>query len=409
MTSFSSLGVAEPLCRALAAENYTQPTPIQEKAIPAILAGNDLLGIAQTGTGKTAAFAVPLLQKLAASNVQPGQRGVRALILAPTRELAVQIAQSIKSYSRHLKLRQATVLGGVKINPQIAALRPGVDILIATPGRLLDLLKQNQVHLNAVTTLVVDEADRMLDMGFIRDIRRIVSLTPKARQTMLFSATMPAEVAVLIGDILKNPERVEVAPQATPAELIEQYVHFVNTTAKRDLLVKLLRDPAFARVMVFSRTKHGADRIAGQLVKANLNAEALHGGKSQSARQRALDSFRTGKAPILVATDIAARGIDVSGVTHVINFDLPNVPEDYVHRIGRTARAGATGIAISFCDGGERNQLRDIERKMRFKINVVGETPQETYNPAADTRQDERRFAPKKRRFGQSNQRRRAA
>jgi len=379
MTDFASLGVAEPLCRALAAANYTQPTPIQLRAIPALLAGKDLLGIAQTGTGKTAAFAVPMLQRLAAERVQLNAREVRSLILAPTRELAVQIADNIRVYARHLKIRQALVLGGVKINPQIAAIRPGVDVLVATPGRLLDLVQQNHVRLDRVSILVIDEADRMFDMGFIRDIRRIVGLTPRARQSMLFSATMPQEVVALTADMLKAPERIEVAPQATPAELIRQEVHFVPTAQKREKLVQLLSGADFTRVIVFSRTKHGANRISLQLEKAGFKALALHGNKSQSQRQRALGEFKSGAVPILVATDIAARGIDVTAISHVINFDLPNVPEDYVHRIGRTARAGASGVAISLCDSSERGLLRDIERKMRVQITVVGEVPK--YHP----------------------------
>jgi ATP-dependent RNA helicase RhlE len=399
MTDFASLGVADPLCRALVASNYTQPTPIQTRAIPALLAGKDLLGIAQTGTGKTAAFAVPMLQRLAADRVHLNPREVRSLILAPTRELAVQISDNIRAYARNLKLRTAIVLGGVKINPQIAALKPGVDVLIATPGRLLDLVQQNHVRLDKVSILVIDEADRMFDMGFIRDIRRIVGLTPRSRQSMLFSATMPQEVVALTADMLKSPERIEVAPQATPAELIRQEVHFVPTAQKRDKLTEILKNPEVTRVIVFSRTKHGANRIALQLEKAGLKALALHGNKSQAQRQRALGDFRSGAAPILVATDIAARGIDVTGISHVINFDLPNVPEDYVHRIGRTARAGASGIAISLCDSSERGLLRDIERKMRVKIDVVGFEPKDEPYAATASREPARDFQPKKRRF----------
>ena len=373
--SFSSLGVAEPLKRALSAENYLNPTPIQAQAIPLALAGRDLLGIAQTGTGKTAAFGLPLLQRLADNPVASEPRGARALILAPTRELALQISDSLRSYGRHLRLRHAVILGGVNQNKQVSALRNGVDILVATPGRLLDLVGQKHVRLNAVTALVVDEADRMFDMGFLRDVRRIVSLLPKQRQSLLFSATMPPDVAKLVSEILVEPQRIDISPKTITADRIEQNVHFVETKDKRALLSTLLTDRAMARVLVFTRTKHGANKIAAHLEKSGHAAEVIHGNKSQSARVRALDEFRSGRARILVATDIAARGIDVDEVTHVINFELPEVAENYVHRIGRTARAGNAGIAISFCDSSEKDSLRSIERLIKRSLRVVANRP----------------------------------
>ena len=373
--SFSDLDLIDPLLRALSAKNYTEPTPIQARAIPTLLAGRDLLGVAQTGTGKTAAFGLPILQHLAEARSPAGPRGTRALVLAPTRELAIQIGEEIRAYGRHLNMRQTVILGGVGQHPQVRALARGVDILIATPGRLLDLLGQGHLRLDKVTHFVLDEADRMLDMGFIHDVRRIVAALPKRRQTAFFSATMPQDVARLAGDILTDALRVEVAPSATTVERIEQQVFFVETANKRALLAQVLKDPALSRVIVFSRTKHGANRIADQLGKRGVDAAAIHGNKSQGARQRALEGFKTGRTRVLVATDIAARGIDVDDVSHVINFDLPNEPESYVHRIGRTARAGAAGTALSFCDAGEREFLRDIEKLTRQRIDVVTEHP----------------------------------
>jgi len=369
--AFADLGLAEPLLRALAASNYTTPTPIQAQSIPALLDGRDMLGLAQTGTGKTAAFALPLLQHLAAVKENPAPKSVRALILAPTRELAVQIGDSIKTYGRNLRLRHAVILGGVSQGPQVRNLSRGVDVLIATPGRLMDLLNQRHVRLDGVTHLVLDEADRMLDMGFIRDVRKIVAALPKQRQSLLFSATMPDEVSKLAHEMLQNPLRVEVTPKKIAVERIAQSVYHVNMPEKRPLLEKLLEDPALSRVIVFTRTKHRANRVSEQLDKAGISSDAIHGNKSQNARQKALDAFRKGKARVLVATDIAARGIDVSGVTHVINYELPNEPESYVHRIGRTARAGAEGAAISFCDISERAYLRDIERLTKQRMDVV--------------------------------------
>ena len=369
--SFSELALVEPIQRALRAENYEHPTPIQAQAIPHLLAGRDLLGIAQTGTGKTAAFALPILQRLAENRAPAPRNSMRALVLTPTRELALQIADSFRGYGRHMGLRTAVIFGGVSQGPQVDALRRGIDILVATPGRLLDLHQQGHVRYDGVSVFVLDEADRMLDMGFIRDIRRIVPLLPKQRQSLLFSATMPDEINRLIGTLLKDPVRVEVTPAATTVERIEQRVMFVDTGNKRALLASLLGDKTIARALVFTRTKHGANRVAEGLAKGGIGAEAIHGNKSQSQRQRALGNFRDGRTRVLVATDIAARGIDIDGITHVINFELPNVPESYVHRIGRTARAGADGIAISFCDHSEKGFLRDIEKVTRQKIAVA--------------------------------------
>ena len=370
-TSFSTLGVAEPICRALEAEGYDLPTPIQTHAIPHLLTGRDLLGIAQTGTGKTAAFALPILQRLAANRVRPAPKSARVLVLTPTRELAAQIGDSFRTYGRHLSLKQSVVFGGVGQKPQVDALLRGLDILIATPGRLLDLLNQRHVRLDLVETFVLDEADRMLDMGFIRDVRKIVAVLPKQRQTQLFSATMPADIGRLAGEILRDPVRVEVTPSATTVERVEQRVYYVDAGQKRALLADVLKNPALARVIVFTRTKHGANRVAEQLARNGVVAEAIHGNKSQTARERALEGFRRGRARVLVATDIAARGIDIDGVTHVINFEIPNVPESYVHRIGRTARAGASGTALSFCAQDERAYLRDIERLTGRSCAVV--------------------------------------
>jgi len=374
-TSFTNLGLADAILRALTDADHSDPTPIQAQAIPELLAGRDLLGIAQTGTGKTAAFALPILQKLSGQQRRNGARGPRALVLAPTRELAIQIGEAFRTYGRHLRLRQTVIVGGVNQNRQIQALRGGVDILIATPGRLLDLMNQRHVALGAVDFFVLDEADRMLDMGFVRDVRKIAASLPAARQSLLFSATMPAEIGRLAGELLRNPQRIEVAPQSTPAGRLEQRVYHVETAGKRDLLVDILGDASLARVIVFTRTKHRANRVAEHLEKCGIEADAIHGNKSQGARQRALARFRSGDARVLVATDIAARGIDVDGVSHVINYELPNESESYVHRVGRTARAGAAGVALSFCDGSERGYLRDIERLIGTRLTVAGESP----------------------------------
>jgi ATP-dependent RNA helicase RhlE len=371
--SFEDLALVEPIRRALKDEGYTVPTPIQAQAIPQLLAGRDLLGIAQTGTGKTAAFALPILQRLAESRSQAGlqRKTARCLVLTPTRELALQIGDSFRAYGRHLGLRSLVIFGGVGQNPQVAGMARGVDILTATPGRLLDLIGQGHLRLDAIDTVVLDEADRMLDMGFIHDVKKIVALLPKQRQTLLFSATMPTAIARLAAGILRDPVRVEVTPPSTTVELIEQRVAFVERAGKREMLCAMLRDAALARVLVFTRTKHTANRVAEQLTRAGFSAEAIHGNKSQGARQRALEGFRAGHVRVLVATDIAARGIDVDGITHVVNYELPNVPDTYVHRIGRTARAGAAGAAISLCDGEERAFLKDIERTIGRKVPVL--------------------------------------
>jgi len=398
-TTFESLGLSEPLLRALSAENYTQPTPIQTRAVPALLNGRDLLGIAQTGTGKTAAFGLPLLQKLAENRVRPNPKACRALILAPTRELAVQIDQSLKTYGRHLGLKQAVILGGVNQSSQINAMRGGVDILVATPGRLLDLVKQHHVRLDAANFLVIDEADRMFDMGFIKDVRRIVSMLPRARQSMLFSATMPREVVELIGDVLHQYERVEVSPPTLTADRVEQRVIQIEQRNKRALLSHLLADPGMNRVIVFTRTKHTANRVSEHLAKTGVVCDAIHGNKSQNARQRALDGFKAGKVRVLVATDIAARGVDVDNISHVINFELPNEPESYVHRIGRTARAGTEGIAISFCDPSEKTYLRDIERLVKRPLTVVEhKLPAEALQPV-NIHEERRNYKPEGRNY----------
>jgi len=398
-SGFATLGLAEPLLRALEAAEFVTPTPIQARAIPPLLEGRDLFGIAQTGTGKTAAFALPILHRLA-SEPRPSYAGVRALILAPTRELAVQIFNDLKRYRGTLPIRLAAIFGGVGQVPQVEALKRGVDIVVATPGRLLDLQEQGHVRLGRASVLVLDEADRMLDMGFLPAIRRVVQALPKVRQTMLFSATMPPPIAKLAADLLRDPLRIEVTPAATPVERIEQRVHFVEQPHKPGLLAKLLTDPSLERVIVFTRTKHGANRVVEQLGKSGTRADAIHGNKSQSARQKALESFRNGKVRVLVATDIASRGIDVAGITHVVNYELPNEPENYVHRIGRTARAGASGAAISFCASGERAFLRDIERLTKVKLSVIGDIPPAIREPAPNARPPQRKQ--------QSNQRHRS-
>jgi ATP-dependent RNA helicase RhlE len=387
-STFAELGLNERLLRALEDARYDTPTPIQERSIPLLLDGFDLLGIAQTGTGKTAAFVLPLLQNLEDDDERAGPRRARALILAPTRELVIQIADSIKTYGRHMRVHQAVVIGGVGQRPQVDALRRGVDFLVATPGRLLDLIDQGHVDLGRTEYLVLDEADRMLDMGFIRDVRKIVAALPEQRQTLLFSATMPAEVAKLAREILFEPERVEIAARTVAVEQVEQHVHHLDAGAKRDRLTELLAAPGFERVIVFTRTKHGADRVVKNLARDGVVAEALHGNKSQNVRQRTLDNFREGRSRVLVATDIASRGIDIDDVTHVINYELPNIPESYVHRIGRTARAGAGGVAISFCDASERAHLRSIERLIKQSLRVVGAAPAERAGAGAQRTDD---------------------
>jgi len=372
---FASLGVCPEILDALKARGYETPTPIQAGSIPHLLDGADLLGIAQTGTGKTAAFSIPMLQILYDEDERPRPQKPRALVLAPTRELALQIKDACVSYGSELDLTTALVFGGVGQMPQVKALQKGVDILIATPGRLLDLMNQGHCKLTDIDILVLDEADRMLDMGFLPDVRRILQKCPKERQSLLFSATMPEDITALANKILFEPVRVEVTPPAATADRVEQSVYHVQKAKKREVLVKLLENPDFVRTLVFTRTKHGADRVAKHLLRAGIPAHAIHGNKSQGARERALGEFRSGKAIVLVATDIAARGIDVPEISHVVNFDLPNVPESYVHRIGRTARAGRAGIAISFCDEGEHAYLRDIQKLIKQRIPV--KRPQE--------------------------------
>jgi ATP-dependent RNA helicase RhlE len=371
VTQFSDLGLSEVLLRALQHEGYVHPTPIQAQAIPSLLQGRDLLGIAQTGTGKTAAFALPILDRLLRDKQRPAPRGVRALVLAPTRELAVQITDSFRTYGRFGHLSVATVVGGVSSVNQIKALARGVDVLVATPGRLLDHLSTGNVRLDATQVVVLDEADHMLDLGFIIPIRQIISRMPKDRQSLFFSATMPKEIAGLAADFLRDPVEVKVTPVAATAERVAQEVYLVDAAAKRGLLVELLAQPAFQRTIVFARTKHGADKVTQHLEAAGIPSAAIHGNKSQGQRQRALDAFKAGRTQVLVATDIAARGIDVDNVSHVVNFELPDVPETYVHRIGRTARAGAEGKAVSLCDDSEKHLLRAIERLTRQTLSVT--------------------------------------
>ena len=373
--TFSELPLVEPIQRAVAETGYTTPTPIQQQAIPYLLEGRDLLGCAQTGTGKTAAFALPILNHLAKQWNRTEPKHARVLVLAPTRELAIQIHESFQTYGKFLKIRTAVIFGGVGQTPQVKALSSGVDVLIATPGRLLDLIQQKYLKLDKLEIFVLDEADRMLDMGFLPDIRKVLTYLPKLRQNLFFSATMPKEIQKLADSLLVNPAKVEVAPVSSTAEMIEQSVMFVDKSKKRDLLRHLLDDKSFDKVIVFTRTKHGANRVAEGLAKNRIPAEAIHGNKSQNARQRSLENLREGKIRVLVATDIAARGIDIDGISHVINFELPNESESYVHRIGRTARAGTQGIAIAFCDAEERAYLRDIEKLIGKTIPVVTDQP----------------------------------
>ena len=371
LTTFSDLGLPAPILQALTAEGYETPTPIQAGAIPHVLAGRDLLGIAQTGTGKTAAFSLPILGRLMLSDARPRPRACRVLVLSPTRELASQIEANIIAYAKFLRFSTTLVFGGVPVGRQIRACAPGVDIVVATPGRLIDLLNQRALTLDEVGVFVLDEADRMLDLGFMRDIQKIVSLLPKKRQSLFFSATMPPAIAKLASTLLSNPVEVAVAPVSSTAERIRQSVIFCPTRDKQAMLHGLLADDTISRALVFTRTKHGADKVVKYLNASGFRADAIHGNKSQNARERALAAFKSGSSRLLVATDIAARGIDVDGVSHVINFDIPNISETYVHRIGRTARAGADGSAISLCGEDERSFLRDIERLIRQKVPVV--------------------------------------
>jgi ATP-dependent RNA helicase RhlE len=389
VTEFSDFGLAEPLLKALAAEGYTKPTPIQAQAIPVLLSGRDLIGIAQTGTGKTAAFALPILQKLFLNRKQPFPKSARVLILSPTRELSGQIQDSFMTYGKQTRVSTALAIGGVPIGRQQRAVAPGVDVLVATPGRLLDLVNTRSFSLQHIDTLVLDEADRMLDMGFIHIIRKIIQMLPHQRQTLLFSATMPAEVSEIASKLLRDPATVAVTPVASTAEKVAQRVIHVERQAKATLLAETLKTEAVDRAIVFTRTKHGADKVVRALSQQRIEAEAIHGNKSQNHRERTLAAFRSGAIRVLIATDIAARGIDVDGISHVFNYDLPEVPETYVHRIGRTARAGADGQAIAFCDPEERPLLRAIEKLIRMTIPATGRTsmaPAAAGAPAADSR-----------------------
>jgi len=368
MTKFTDLKLNEKIQKALVDKGYTEPTPIQAQAIPDLLNKKDLLGIAQTGTGKTAAFSLPLLHNLEESNVKTSRNNCRALILTPTRELASQIEANILGYSKYLRFSTRVIFGGVSEKPQIAALNNGIDIVVATPGRLLDLIGQRKIKFDQLETFILDEADRMLDMGFLNDVKKIVKMIPKKRHTLLFSATMPSEIKKLAMDLLVNPKKVEITPESTTVEKIDQSLLFVEKSDKRRLLERVLEDKEITKALVFSRTKHGADRIVKNLTQAKVSSVAIHGNKSQGARERALSEFTSGKSRVLVATDIAARGIDIKDVSHIINFNLPEDSESYVHRIGRTARAGKSGIAISFCDGTELKLLKDIEKTIGMEI-----------------------------------------
>ena len=369
MTDFQALGLSEPLLRAVSAEGYTTPTPVQEQSIPPLLAGRDVLGVAQTGTGKTAAFALPVLQIMSRNRPQ-GKRKIRALVLSPTRELAAQIDERFNAYSEHLDIRHKVIFGGVNQNPQVRALQKGLDILVATPGRLLDLINQGHIDITHVEFFVLDEADRMLDMGFIHDIKKVLKLLPKRRQNLLFSATMPSSIANLAGSFLHNAIKVDITPEEVTVDRIDQKIMFLRKADKRRLLVKIIKQERVECGIVFTRTKHGANRLVKQLDQSGISAAAIHGNKSQGARTKALAGFKNGSIPILVATDIASRGIDVDGVTHVFNYDLPNEPESYVHRIGRTARAGKTGVAYGFCDDTESGYLVGIQRLIGKEIPV---------------------------------------
>ena len=373
---FNELNIIEPILSALESEGYTTPTPIQEKSIPIALSGRDLLGCAQTGTGKTAAFAIPILQQLhKAKQVGKQYKSIKALILTPTRELAIQIDESFAAYGRNLDIKHLVIYGGVPQNAQITALRKGTDILVATPGRLLDFVEQGFINLAYVKIFVLDEADRMLDMGFIYDVKAVVAKLPEQRQTLFFSATMPNEIAKLADSILQQPLRVEVTPVSSTAKTVVQSMYFVEKSKKIDLLMHILKDSSIERVLVFMRTKHASDEVVRDLLSNDIHAEAIHGNKSQNARQRALANFKTGDTRVLVATDIAARGIDIENLTHVLNYELPNEPETYVHRIGRTGRAGASGIAFSFCDIGELRFLKEIQKLVGKTVPVVKDHP----------------------------------
>ncbi len=401
MTDFKSLKLNANILKALDKKGYTTPTPIQEKSIPEVINNNDMLGIAQTGTGKTAAFSLPLIHNLMKSNQRVNSKNVRALILTPTRELASQIEANIKMYSVDSGFKTAVIFGGVGSTPQINKLKKGLDILIATPGRLLDLMGDNHIKYDQLECFILDEADRMLDMGFIHDIKKVIKKLPKKKQTLLFSATMPNSITSLANSLLQNPVRVEVTPESSTAEKIDQTINFVEKSNKIDLLVDIINNKEIDSALVFSRTKHGADKIVKKLDKFSIKAAAIHGNKSQGARERALNSFRKKEIKILIATDIAARGIDVKSVSHVINFDLPNDPENYVHRIGRTARAGREGVAISFCDESEKKYLKSIEKFIKQKVKIdnthalFGVAPKQNFQAPKDPNRPKQKRNPK--------------
>ncbi|MCY2992297.1 MAG: DEAD/DEAH box helicase [Planctomycetota bacterium] len=398
LTSFSEFNLIPSILRAVEEEAYTTPTPIQSEAIPHILAGRDLLGCAQTGTGKTAAFALPILHRLDQTRRAAVPGAPRVLILCPTRELASQISQSFQTYGRYVRFRQTVIFGGVGQQPQVRALNQGVHVVTATPGRLLDLMNQRHVRLNGLDTFVLDEADRMLDLGFLPDLKRIIAALPKQRQSLFFSATMPERIVELSEELLQDPVQVSVTPTGSTIELIDQRVLFVAQNDKRALLRDVLQEPGAGRVLVFTRTKHRADTVAEQLTRSGIRADAIHGNKSQNTRERALLGFRTGKMRVLVATDLASRGIDVDGITHVINYDMPHEPESYVHRIGRTGRAGASGTALSFCDSSERSCLRAIEKLIRRRLLVQADHPYHTATaPQVEQRPASKRNAPSRR------------
>jgi len=397
---FESLNIIEPILKSLKEEGYTIPTPIQVQAIPIVLQGTDLIGCAQTGTGKTAAFAVPILQLLSRNKSFDRRKKIRSLIVTPTRELAIQIEESFKTYGRYTGLTCTVVFGGVNQNPQTNALRNGVDILVATPGRLLDLMNQGFISLKAIEIFVLDEADRMLDMGFIHDVRKLLAALPQKRQSLFFSATMPPEIVKLAGSIVYKPVKIEVTPSASTVDIVNQFVYFIDRGNKNSLLLELLKDDKIKTALVFTRTKYGADKVVRVLKKKNISAEAIHGNKAQNARQKALSGFKAQTTRVLVATDIAARGIDVDDLEYVINYEIPNISETYVHRIGRTGRAGANGTAISFCDAEEKEYLKDIEKLITKKIQVVDDHPFPLIdnNPVKATKQQHNNRIPN--RFG---------
>ncbi|TRZ82209.1 MAG: DEAD/DEAH box helicase [Sediminibacterium sp.] len=391
-TNFQTLGLIEPLLKAIQEEGYTTPTPIQAESIPIVLEGKDLLGCAQTGTGKTAAFTLPILQLLVKSKTQERRKKIRSLIVTPTRELAIQIGESFNAYGRHTGLNCTVIFGGVGQGPQVTALRNGVDVVIATPGRLLDLMNQGHLNIREVEIFVLDEADRMLDMGFVHDVKKLLAVLPKKRQSLFFSATMPPEIVSLANTILFHPLKVSVTPVSSTVDIIVQSVYFVDKVNKNALLIEILKNTAIKTALVFTRTKHGADKVVNLLLKNNIKAEAIHGNKAQNARQRALTNFKAQTTRVLVATDIAARGIDVDELAYVVNYEIPNIPETYVHRIGRTGRAGAGGTAISFCDAEERDFLKDIEKLIAKKVPVIENHPfpMTNFNPIKEAKQQGR-------------------